>query len=497
MKRYYVLIVLMIVLPGLLVAQNFADAFRMSFNQVQGTARSAGMGNAFGALGGDFTSLSINPAGSAIYQTSEFVITPSYFINNSDITIGGSTFSDNDQSFALNNVGAVGVFKTRRSEAGIISINYGVGFNRLANYGSNAFADYNQSAVSYLDDITNYANSEVLSNAYLNQDIGDVQYRDWPTKLAWDTYLIDPVYDNGGNPIDGEYQNILFQDEKVDQLKTFSTDGRLDEYVLNIGLNFNHTFYLGTTISFHDIRYRNNSRYEEILSDGASFLFDDDYYMDGNGFNFKLGAIYKPVQTVRLGLAFHSPTFYEIFEESTLSMESFLSENYYNYGVNQYSYDFNTPWKVVASGALVFAKKGLISVDAEFQDYASMRYRRGGNGSDNFNDLNSVMGDVFKSVINLRLGAEFKLSNQFAIRAGYENYGNPYKKQQLDQQSTLSDNVSVFSGGFGYTLNAFSLNVAYTNTTVSLWDGNPQPNYYQLARENNNHNILMTFGFRF
>ncbi|WP_167611690.1 OmpP1/FadL family transporter [Maribellus sediminis] len=496
MKRYYVLIALMIVLPQLMMAQNFADAYRMSYNQIQGTARSAGMGNAFGALGGDFTSLSINPAGSAIYLTGEFVITPSYYINKTDMTVGGSKFSDNDQSFALNNVGAVGAFKTNKSEAGIVSINYGIGYNRLANYNSNSFGNYDQSSVSWLDDITAYANNEALANAYLEQSIGEIEYRDWTTKLAWDTYLIDPVYDNDGNAIDGQYQSILYQDEKVDQRKTFSTDGRLDEYLFNVSLNFNHKFYLGTTLAFHDIRYDSHTRYEEQLLDNNSYIHDNDYYMSGSGFNFKIGAIYKPVQTVRLGLAFHSPTFYQIDEKSVLSMDSYLSQSYSSYGVNTYNYDFNSPWKVVLSGAAVFAKRGLISVDAEYQDYASMRYRRGGYGSDNFNDLNSEMGDIFNSVVNLRIGAEYKLTNQFAVRAGYQVYGNPFKNT-LEQQATLTDNTNVFSGGFGYTINAFSVNLAYSNSMSKISEGGEQPNYYQVPTEKNNHNILMSFGFRF
>ena len=89
-----------------------------------------------------------------------------------------------------------------------------------------------------------------------------------------------------------------------------------------------------------------------------------------------------------------------------------------------------------------------------------------------------------------------KLTEQFAIRGGYENYGNPFKTV-LDQQSTLSDNVSVFSAGFGYTFNALSVNVAYTNSASKISEGNEQPNYYQLPRENNNQNILLTLGFRF
>ena len=168
--------------------------------------------------------------------------------------------------------------------------------------------------------------------------------------------------------------------------------------------------------------------------------FWDDYYLNGTGFNFKIGAIYKPVQTVRLGLAFHSPTFYEIDEESTLEMQSSEQQGAVGAGTNYYNYEFNTPLKVVASGAIVFAKRGLLSADVEYMDYGTQRFRRGGNGSDNFNDLNSVMSDVFGSAINLRLGAEFKLSNEFAIRGGYEMYGNPFDGT-LDAQSTLSDNV--------------------------------------------------------
>ncbi|MFV0592381.1 MAG: OmpP1/FadL family transporter [Draconibacterium sp.] len=496
MKRYSVLLAILIVLPGFLMAQNFADAYRMSFNQIQGTARSAGMGNAFGALGGDFTSLSINPAGSAIYQSGEFVITPGYYINKSKMTLEGNTFSDNDQNFSLNNVGAVGTFKTRRSEAGIVSVNYGIGYNRLANFNNNGFANVNQSGVSWLDDITDYANNEGLRNDYLNQDIGYIQYRDWTTKLAWDTKLLGRFYNNEGQAVDGQYQNILYQDELVDQRKSYSQDGHIDEYVFNLSLNFNHNFYLGTTLGFHDIRYESNNLYEELLQDNNSYRYWDDYYMEGSGFNFKIGAIYKPVQNVRLGLAFHSPTFYNINERSTLSMESQLAESYYNYGVNRYDYDFRTPLKVVMSGAVIFNKRGLISIDAEYMDYASMRYRNGGNGSDNFNDLNSVMSNHFNSVMNIRVGAEYKLTNQFAIRAGYENYGNPFKST-LDAQATLTDNTSVISGGFGYSVNAFSINVAYTNSLSKLSDGNVQPNYYQVNRENTNQNILLTLGFRF
>ncbi|PIF06363.1 MAG: hypothetical protein CSA36_02030 [Draconibacterium sp.] len=496
MKRLYKLAAILILLPQLIIAQNFADGFRLSYNQIQGTARAAAMGNAFGALGGDFTSLSINPAGSALYLSGEFVITPNYFSNGTTLKAGNTNYTDNEQSFSINNIGAVGKFSANPTNSGVVSVNYGIGFNRLANFNGNSLANFNQSGVSWLDDIAGYANNQALTNSYLkNKNLSDVYFRDWTTKLAWDTYLIDPDVDENNNVIDQKYHSILYENEKVDQQKTISQSGKIDEYVLNLSINFNHKFYLGTTVGIQDINYKRISTYGEAFNKN-SFNFYDDYYMNGTGVNVKIGAIYKPVQSVRLGLAFHSPTFYRIDDRAELKMNSFLAANHSKSGESLYNYSFNTPMKLVASGALVFAKKGLLSLDAEYQNYASMRFRNGGNGGDNFNDLNSVMGNVFKSVINLRVGAEYKVTKQFALRGGYEMYGNPFEKV-LDEQTTLTGNTSVIGLGFGYTINSVSLNAAYTNTLLKTSEGNAQPNYYQLPGENLNHNIMFTLGLRF
>ncbi|MFA6798620.1 MAG: hypothetical protein WCR39_04935, partial [Bacteroidales bacterium] len=64
-----ILIISMLLLGALgLSAQNEQDALRYSFIQTGGTTRSISMGGAFGAVGGDFSSLSINPAGLGIYR---------------------------------------------------------------------------------------------------------------------------------------------------------------------------------------------------------------------------------------------------------------------------------------------------------------------------------------------------------------------------------------------------------------------------------------------
>ena len=52
----------------------------------------------------------------------------------------------------------------------------------------------------------------------------------------------------------------------------------------------------------------------DIALDGKESYFEviETLQTKGYGVNGKIGLIYKPVEYVRLGLAFHSPTFYEL-----------------------------------------------------------------------------------------------------------------------------------------------------------------------------------------
>nr|HPG99937.1 hypothetical protein [Tenuifilaceae bacterium] len=61
-----------------LFSQTIEDGIRFSQTLNGGTARSISLGGAIGALGGDFTSLSINPAGLGVYKSGELTVTPSF-----------------------------------------------------------------------------------------------------------------------------------------------------------------------------------------------------------------------------------------------------------------------------------------------------------------------------------------------------------------------------------------------------------------------------------
>ena len=57
------------------LAQGEMDAYKFSQYDISGTARYMSMGGAFGALGGDISSMRTNPAGLGIYRSSEVLTT--------------------------------------------------------------------------------------------------------------------------------------------------------------------------------------------------------------------------------------------------------------------------------------------------------------------------------------------------------------------------------------------------------------------------------------
>ena len=48
-------------------------------------------------------------------------------------------------------------------------------------------------------------------------------------------------------------------------------------------------------------------------------------------------------------------------------------------------------------------------------------------GGDNFSIENGDIKSVYKSVSNVRIGAEYHLTDSFSLRGGLEFLGNPYK----------------------------------------------------------------------
>lgn len=529
MKRY--IITILIILAGhIAFGQDFFDALRYSQTNYGGTARSVSMGSAFGSLGGDFISASINPAGMGLYRSGEFTLSPTLNINGADASYLGTNSSDNKYRFNFDNISYVGVINTG-SASGIMSVSFGFGVNRLKNFNNNISIVGNNAETTLLSYYTDMANK-----------IGD------PTKfykleegLAYNTWLID--YDNNEEVLEGKYFNDLsnyssyvinddngnfkgygYKEVGVkshNQRKSVRTSGRIDEYVMSLGLNVNHKLFFGGSISLLDLEYYQSSTFTES-DDYQNSNYFKDYSMysslnhSGAGVNFKAGLIYRPFKMLRVGLAVHTPNFYTIncSESNTIdaNFDQPVGDNTNNYSNNwnytspadDYQFELETPFKTIASASLLFGKLGIVSVDYEWQNYANAKFRDSGDNWD-YSSKNTVMANMYQSTSNLRIGAELRATDNFFLRAGYQHLGNPWVDNYEETAvANRNDSFNTYSAGFGYRQQSFFIDFAYRLSDISTaykvheMVPNDPMNGKNIAQLNyTNSQATITLGFRF
>lgn len=515
MKKNIFILLLMISVPFFIQAQDLLDAHRFSNIQVSGTARAGGMGNAFGALGGDFTSISINPAGLGVYRSSELSFTPKFTYGKTEGSYMNSLMEDTKYNLSLNNFSYVTTIPTAsRSDIGLISINLGIGFNRLKDFNNNSLFGASGVTSSILDSWIENSNGE-------NPNVNQGTYAFYDDLAIAEFGGVDLIYEDTDldvwrsdiqkNPAATEIDNY-----PVAQRKSISRSGSIDEYNFAASLNFNHKLYLGATLGITDIYYRESSSYEEwdgqgLVPNFESLQFDEYLRTTGTGYNFKLGLIYKPINEVRLGVSVHSPTFYdmhdffhtEMYATNTFENEGTVNEEALS-PLNNYDYQLNTPMRATFSGAFVIAKKGLISIDYEYVDYSSAKLRKASDGY-NFTNENQEIVEAFQSVGNIRLGGEYRATNNLSLRAGYEYYPSAYKSTSLgNDQFKSNDELSVYSAGLGYRFGSFTFDVAYRITNLLEYElpySAPVSGYYPVPSaasfDGTTQDVMFTLGFKF
>ncbi len=477
MKKLYFTILIFLGITSYLCAQYVDNAILFSQQNYGSTARSRAMGNAFGALGGDFGSLSINPAGIGIYQRGEVSTSISILNQNkTETTYQGNINQDNNNNLNFKNLGYVSVVPINGNSSGLISFNFGLGFNRLANFNQSSIASAANSPHSRMDAFaqnTNGINYQdlVSTDTYDPYNSGIP----WESKLAWENYLMDVANPNSG---DNKYNAWLLPNETVKQTEIISHEGYINEYIASFGANFNHNFYLGATIGMQDLFYDEAKLFSESGENNANttsgnwgrFDYSNNSRTSGVGYNFKIGAIYRPIPVLRIGIAVHTPTFFNIKESYSSGMTSNLkgvssdADGAHNEQspIGNYKYNFQTPLRAIGSVAYQFAKKGIISFDYEYVDYTSMKYK-GATSGDNFSVENGDIKSVYSSVSNIRIGAEYRLTEAFSLRGGMELLGNPYKANAYGVSQPNTDyKFKTYSGGIGYRAGKFSLDMTYS-----------------------------------
>ncbi|MCF8301981.1 MAG: hypothetical protein K9I94_01795 [Bacteroidales bacterium] len=448
MKKSFVITLLLAMAFATGMAQNEVDALRYSRTTFGGTARYMGAAGAFGAIGADFSSLSDNPAGIGLYNSSELVITPTIFSTVTEANFKNRYREDNKYSFGLNNVGIVMQMGNNNKKNGWKNFQFGFGMNRRN--------DFNNRTL-----IEGFNNQNSLLTGYLER-IQGVAPEDMDRFSTWLAYQTDVIFDTTGNYV----YHADMPDGGVLQQKSITKDGSQNKMVFTFGANYEDHLYLGATIGVPYIRYHQQSTYTETDNrnrDGyfQSFTRNFDLETEGTGFNAKLGFIARPTQWLRLGGAIHSPTFYSNLSDTwSASMTSqFDNGDSYTQDSPQgnFDYDLETPWRAIGSMAIFIGQYGFVSADYEFVDYSNARLR---SSSDQFFKANDAIRSSYTSVSNLRLGTEW-VYDAFSIRGGYAIYGSPYQGGINDEELTS------YTFGFGFREKDYFVDLAYVRNEYS------------------------------
>lgn len=482
--------------------QNDENVLNMSQYFTGGTARGISLNGAYGALGGDMTSLSINPAGLGVYRSSEFVFTPSLSINNVNSNFYNSSYEDSKNKVNISNMGIVFAYSSN-SQVGWVGLSFGVAYNRLVDFNRNLTIQGENLRSSYIDDF--------LYNANRTKG-GPEQLNDLYERLAYRTYAIDL-----SNTSD-EYISD-FTDEgyyRQNQQRMISTKGGIGEYAFSLGANYSNQLYLGATLGVQRMRYEENKVHEETMPNDfyflESFRFYEDNYTFGTGYNFKIGSIYRPLAPLRLGFAFHTPTYYDLESEIDTEMItefkntppgadpgdlSFRRSPLNGTFVNEFN--VTSPLKMIFSGALQ-NKVGLLSVDFEYVDYSKSKIRSDENS---FSDINKSIQKNFRQTYNLKIGGEIKLE-EFSLRGGYGFYGSPFYSGHFNKKA----DTQSYSFGVGYRGESMFVDLGYiafnTKSKYRLYtyerpnSDNTWSDFDELADLDTKLNrFVLTVGFKF
>lgn len=481
MKKY-LLSALILVSGGSAIAQQTSpsDALRYAVTDLNGTARFRGLSGAFGAVGGDLSAININPAGSAIFNYNSATGTLGVFNSKNNSNYFGTTSSDSESIFDINQLGAVFVFKDNGKSDWkkiAIALNYEVTnnfddsifsrgtnpSNSISNYFLNiANTGYNGGPIPL--DLVETQPGETITDLYGYLATLSNGFAAQQAMLAYygQAYIIDAS--DPSNPNSTFVSNVapgsFYQENNI------MTTGYNGKITANIASQYQDKLYLGLNLNAHFTDFRKSSSVYERNSNNPTLgvqeiQFDNELYTYGGGFSFNLGMIAKFSDSFRGGLAYESPTWYRLNDELSQRLIGVSTDGANVYTdvvdpgiVNIYApYKIQTPGKFTGSLAYIFGKSGLISFDYAIKDYSNTQFRP--KREDLFRALNSTMSDQLTTASEYRIGAEYKIK-QASLRAGYRFEESPYKNGR-----TIGD-LTGYTAGLGYNFKGSRLDLAYS-----------------------------------
>ena len=485
-----ILLSLACIMPMMAFGQYTFDALKMSGTDLRGTSRFVSMAGAFGALGGDISSIGQNPGGLGVYRSSDISITASWDFMSS-APEGVSSINHNKVIF--NNVGYAGSMKMQSDV--LKYLNWGISFNRNKTFNRHYMGGIDGIPTTFTDFIADHLEGTPSSDIVMRSEYDSAPFENSGSTygiLGYNCNVVFPYTSDGKSYTGlGARDASGYAEYEVDEW------GYADEYNISLGGNIADFLFWGASVGFNNLDYHyynyygediqntevldNSGDYATVVKGNANYGLVNNSRTTGDGFNFKLGVILKPVNAIRFGLAFHTPTYYRLTDVYDTNMKSEIygdniieSGNHYilkySSPVGEVHYKLNTPWRYIASVAGVIGNKGIVSLDYEYVDNSSMRLKE--TNGENFAGSVNEMKTYLKPTHIVRLGAEYRIDSNWSLRAGYS-----YQTSQVEKCVENADTYVVASGsnpaysydksvnnitcGLGYHKGHFYFDVAY------------------------------------
>ncbi|KAA6310198.1 hypothetical protein EZS27_038458, partial [termite gut metagenome] len=245
-------------------AQTLYDANRLMGSDLNGTARFVGMGGAMGALGGDISTIGINPAGIGIYRSNDAMISFGLINAGSKSTFDNNTVDTDKFHGSFDNIGFV-----LSNKIGDLTplkyINIGFNYRKLKSFDKNmsmkgnALVSQTQQFASMVNSNSSHYGELITPDELMDKDAFSFDYVPWLGAMAYEANLI--TLDEN----EKLYFPYLLDDNTVFSEYSSRERGGVDSYDMNIALNLYDRFYLGATLGAYSVDYTRRTSYSETF----------------------------------------------------------------------------------------------------------------------------------------------------------------------------------------------------------------------------------------
>lgn len=555
------LIALSLTLPAGAFAQSAVDAYSVSQSDLRGTARFMSMGGAFTALGGDISTLNQNPGGIGLYRSSDLSLTFDLEAQSTKSSAMSGVDKNSQTKFKVNNFGYIGSVYTGSETMPFF--NWGVSYSRSASFDRRYGGSLGELGTSYTNLVADFTNRDAADGMFTIPQLGTgTNYNpyfdspaSWSSVLMYNSGAINPT-NPGANSVVGLWNYGDGTGEYNGSTGTAWYDieekGHIDEYSINFGGNVMNMLYWGIGFGITDLDFKQYAYYNEDISNGnvpytytennqdvathtpgdANLGLTNYKHIWGSGFNFKAGVIVKPISELRFGVAVHTPTYYN------LSYEGQAWTNYkYSAPIgtanggkdgeyDDFDWKLQSPWRLMFGVAGVIGGRAIISADYEYRAYGDMKVKDWEGY--NYTDTNEDVKTYYQATNIFRIGAEYRVTPAFSVRAGYSYESSPVKTELLDPTGsqasyvytsgyddtetqpsyTLDRSTNYITCGLGYKYKNFYADLAYVYRhrksdyhAFTDYNENVEPRYLVQAPKasvtDNNSQVVLTLGVRF